>query len=45
VAAAHVLLSTLLYDETKKIADNPDLPIKKYFGEFLGKLTAGAARK
>jgi len=25
--------------------DNPDLPIKKYFGEFLGKLTAGAARK
>ena len=45
VAAAHVLLSTLLYDETKKIADNPDLPIRKYFGDFLEKLTAGAARK
>jgi len=45
VAAAHILLSTLLYDETKRIPDNPDLPIKKYFGEFLGKLTAGAARK
>jgi tetrahydromethanopterin S-methyltransferase subunit H len=45
VAAAHILLTTLLYDETKKIADNPDLPIKKYFGDFLGKLTAGAARK
>jgi tetrahydromethanopterin S-methyltransferase subunit H len=45
VAAAHILLTTLLYDETKKIADNPNLPIKKYFGDFLGKLTAGAARK
>jgi len=45
VAAAHILLTTLLYDGTKKIADNPDLPIKKYFGDFLGKLTAGAARK
>jgi len=45
VAAGHILLSTLLYDETKRIPDNPDLPIKKYFGEFLGKLTAGAARK
>jgi tetrahydromethanopterin S-methyltransferase subunit H len=45
VAAAHILLTTLLYDETKRIADNPDLPIKKYFGEFLEKLTAGAARK
>ena len=45
VAAAHVLLSTLVYDETRKIADNPDLPIKKYFSDFLGKLTSGAARK
>ena len=45
VAAGHILLSTLLYDETKRIPDNPDLPIRKYFGEFLGKLTAGAARK
>jgi tetrahydromethanopterin S-methyltransferase subunit H len=45
VAAAHTLLSTLVYDESGKISDNPDIPIKKYFGEFLGKLTAGAARK
>jgi tetrahydromethanopterin S-methyltransferase subunit H len=45
VAAAQILLSTLVFDETQKIADNPDLPIKKYFSEFLGKLTAGAARK
>jgi tetrahydromethanopterin S-methyltransferase subunit H len=45
VAAAHILLTTLVYDETQKIAENPNLPIKKYFADFLGKLTAGAARK
>ena len=44
VAAAHVLLSTLVYDETQKISENPNLPIKKYFSDFLGKLTSGAAR-
>jgi tetrahydromethanopterin S-methyltransferase subunit H len=45
VAAAHILLTTLVYDETQKIAENPNLPIKKYFSDFLGKLTSGAARK
>jgi tetrahydromethanopterin S-methyltransferase subunit H len=45
VAAAQILLSTLVYDETQKISDNENVPIKKYFGDFLGKLTAGAARK
>ncbi len=40
-----VTLATLVYDETGKIPDNPDIPIKRYFGEFLEKLTAGAARK
>jgi len=45
VAAAHILLSTLVYDETKKISENPDIPIKKYFADFLGKLQSGAARK
>jgi tetrahydromethanopterin S-methyltransferase subunit H len=45
VAAAQVLLSTLVYDETGKISENPNLPIKKYFSDFLGKLTSGAARK
>ncbi len=44
VAAAHVLLTILVYDEMQKIADNPNLPIKKYFADFLGKLSAGAAR-
>ncbi len=45
VAAAHILLTTLVYDETKKISENGNLPIKKYFGDFLEKLAAGAARK
>jgi tetrahydromethanopterin S-methyltransferase subunit H len=45
VAAAQILLSTLVYDETQKISDNENVPIKKYFADFLGKLTAGAARK
>jgi tetrahydromethanopterin S-methyltransferase subunit H len=45
VAAAHILLTTLVYDETKKISENGNLPIKKYFGDFLAKLAAGAARK
>jgi tetrahydromethanopterin S-methyltransferase subunit H len=45
VAAAQILLSTLVYDETKKISENENIPIKKYFSEFLGKLESGAARK
>jgi len=45
VATAHILLSTLVYDETKTISENPGLPIRKYFSGFLGKLAAGAARK
>lgn len=45
VAAAHVLLSTLVYDETGAVPENDQLPIRRYFGEFLGKLTAGGKRK
>jgi len=45
VAAAQILLSTLVYDETHTIPENENIPIKKYFSDFLGKLTAGAARK
>src|SRR5512139_802464 len=45
VAAAQILLSTLVYDETQKISENANVPIKKYFGEFLGKLAAGGKRK
>jgi tetrahydromethanopterin S-methyltransferase subunit H len=45
VASAHMLLSTLVYDETGTIPGNSDLPIRKYFPDFLEKLLAGEARK
>jgi len=45
VATAHILLSTLVFDETKEIPGNPDLPIRKYFPDFIEKLTSGGARK
>jgi tetrahydromethanopterin S-methyltransferase subunit H len=45
VAAAHVLLSTFVYDETREIPGNDNLPIRKCFGEFIKKLEEGGARK
>jgi tetrahydromethanopterin S-methyltransferase subunit H len=45
VATAHILLSTLVYDETKDIPGNDALPIRKYFSDFIEKLTSGQARK
>ncbi|RJQ44083.1 MAG: tetrahydromethanopterin S-methyltransferase subunit H [Nitrospiraceae bacterium] len=45
VATAHMLLSTLVYTETQVIPDNMNLPIRKYFPDFIEKLIAGAARK
>jgi len=45
VATAHILLSTLVYDETKNIPENNNLPIRKYFSDFIGKLVSGGARK
>ncbi len=45
VATAHILLSTLVYDETKRIPENASLPIRKCFADFLGKLESGGARK
>jgi tetrahydromethanopterin S-methyltransferase subunit H len=45
VATAHILLSTLVYDETKQIPGNQDLPIRKFFSDFIEKLTSGGARK
>jgi tetrahydromethanopterin S-methyltransferase subunit H len=45
VAAAHILLTTLVYDETKKLPDNANIPIRKYFSDFIEKLTAGGTRK
>lgn len=45
VATAHILLSTLVYDETRAIPDNGDLPIRKCFADFIAKLEEGGARK
>jgi tetrahydromethanopterin S-methyltransferase subunit H len=45
VATAHILLSTLVYNETRSIPENGDLPIRKYFSDFIEKLVAGEARK
>jgi len=45
VATAHILLSTLVYTEQGKIAENANLPIRKCFADFLGKLESGGARK
>lgn len=45
VATAHILLSTLIYEETGKIAGNEDLPIRKFFSDFIQKLEEGGGRK
>jgi len=45
VASAHVLLSTLVYDETGILYENPNLPIRKHFGDFIEKLLQGGSRK
>jgi tetrahydromethanopterin S-methyltransferase subunit H len=45
VASAHMLLSTLVFDETGVIFDNPDLPLRKHFGDFINKIQEGGARK
>ncbi|GBE31593.1 tetrahydromethanopterin S-methyltransferase subunit H [bacterium BMS3Bbin05] len=45
VATAHILLSTLVYDETHEIADKDFLPIRKYFPDFIEKVIEGGARK
>jgi tetrahydromethanopterin S-methyltransferase subunit H len=45
VASAHMLLSTLVYEETGEIYENENLPIRKYFADFIGKLAVGGGRK
>ena len=45
VATAHILLSTLVYAEIDGFSENQNLPIRKFFPDFLGKLLAGGARK
>jgi tetrahydromethanopterin S-methyltransferase subunit H len=45
VASAHMLLSTFVFDETGEMFDNENLPIQKYFKDFVEKLKAGGGRK
>jgi len=45
VASAHMLLTTFVYEETGVIFENENLPIRKYFGDFIEKLKAGGGRK
>ena len=45
VATAHMLLSTLAFGETQRIPENSELPVRKYFADFIDKLIAGEARK
>lgn len=45
VATAHILLSTLVYEETHEITDNDGLPIRKLFSDFIQKLEEGGGRK
>ncbi len=45
VASAHMLLSALVYDETGVMHENVNLPIRKYFADFIVKLQAGGTRK
>ncbi len=45
VATAHILLSTLVYNETGSIPENNTIPIRRYFSDFLQKLLEGGARR
>ncbi len=45
VATAHILLSTIVYGETKHIPEKDNLPIRRFFPDFIEKLMAGEARK
>ena len=46
VATAHILLSTLVYYERGTLPENPQIPIKLYFKDFVEKLLSGVtARK
>ncbi len=45
VATAHILMSTLVFDETGEIGDNESLPINRYFADFVQKVREGGARR
>lgn len=43
VATAYILLTTLVFDETGFIPDG-DIPIRRYFSDFIEKLSTGGAK-
>lgn len=45
VATSHIMLSTLVYDETGLISDNAHLPINRFYADFVKKMKEGGARK
>lgn len=45
VATAHILLSTLVYYETETIPEDTNLPLRRFFPDFIEKLLTGGARK
>ncbi len=45
VATAHILMSTLVYDETGEIGESESLPINRYFADFVQKVREGGARR
>jgi tetrahydromethanopterin S-methyltransferase subunit H len=45
VATGQIMLSTFAYSETGVIPENENLPIRKYFPDFIEKLTEGGSRK
>lgn len=45
VATAHILMSTLVYNSTRYIPENSNLPIRKCFPDFITKLEEGGGRK
>lgn len=45
VATAHILLTTLVYDETGIIPNDTNIPIRRYFSDFIEKLSTGGARR
>lgn len=45
IATSHIMLSTLVYNETDWISDNEGLPINRFYADFVKKMKEGGARK
>ncbi|MEW6409692.1 MAG: tetrahydromethanopterin S-methyltransferase subunit H [Nitrospirota bacterium] len=44
VATAHIMLSTLVYDETGWVSEDSSLPINRFYADFVEKMKEGGAR-